>query len=409
MQYLGGKAKVTITLPQSAVDKDFENVVPSLNFKEDGRDNIADWYSALSPDNPVAEGSPIPGASWKASRLESPGAGGEESYQIEILTSAGSDNTLEISFADGYTMRIYTDTAESGNGIGIIELDGVYKTNRAPKSALVDTITTDAAGKAVSKLLPLGKYTVKELYAPNGYVTDDRAYEVELKYKDQFTPFVWENLALTNTHYMTEIELEKVFETAYESKTYEKGSGAVFGLYAGETLTGTGDTDLSASVDAGSLIDIITVDDNGKAKATVKLPEGIYYIKELATRNGYILNDIPFYFVAGEDDTVTSTPCSIGYDDTGSISAEDGVSARVVLVSAGKAAITVETQERYPMPGITIDGTMYALTEDLAASSAFLLLRRKNAHLGEAPKTPVSILTPHLTPLTLLFNSPYVS
>lgn len=43
------------------------------------------------------------------------------------------------------------------------------------------------------------------------------------------------------------------------------------------------------------------------------------------------------------------------------------------------------------------------------ASSAFLLLRRKNAHLGETPKTPVSILTPHLTPSTLPFNSPYVS
>ena len=48
------------------------------------------------------------------------------------------------------------------------------------------------------------------------------------------------------------------------------------------------------------------------------------------------------------------------------------------------------------------------VSNDLA-SSAFLLLRRKNAHLGENPKIPVSILTPHLTPLTLPFNSPYVS
>ena len=47
--------------------------------------------------------------------------------------------------------------------------------------------------------------------------------------------------------------------------------------------------------------------------------------------------------------------------------------------------------------------------EVATTSSAFLLLRRKNAYLGEAPKTPVLILTPHLTPLTLLFNSPYVS
>ena len=119
--------KTTITLPQSAVDKDFKYIVPTLNFKENGKDNILDWYKALSPDNPIAEGSPIPGVSWRAERIESGKTGEAESYRIEILSNQTKDNPMEITFADGYTMSLYAETAESGNGVGIIELDGIYK------------------------------------------------------------------------------------------------------------------------------------------------------------------------------------------------------------------------------------------------------------------------------------------
>ena len=372
MFYSGGSMKTILTLPQSAVDRDYRCVVPTLNFREDGRDNIIDWYSALTPDQPENSGSPIPGVSWKASRIESAKTGEQESYRIEIVSDQNADDPMEITFADGYTMTLFADTAESGNGVGVIVLDNVYKTNRASLGQLVDTITTDAEGKAVSKLLPLGRYIIRESKAPSGYVTDERSYEAELKYQDQFTPLVWEDLDLKNEFFTVELELAKVFETAYGSGIYQPSSGAVFGLYNAEALTRNCAEDQAAEllgiIDANTLLDIIKVDENGKAKAKVKLPYGTYYLRELSAKSGYLLNDMPFYFVVREEAEDASQPCRFGYGEDGSILAEDGIAAQVVMQSAGCAEILVETQVRYPMPKIEIDGTAYALTEDQAGA-----------------------------------------
>ena len=360
MYYAGGVMKTTITLPQSAVDKDFKYIVPTLNFKENGKDNILDWYKALSPDNPIAEGSPIPGVSWRAERIESGKTGEAESYRIEILSNQTKDNPMEITFADGYTMSLYAETAESGNGVGIIELDGIYKTNRAPKSTLVDTITTDADGKAVSKLLPLGKYIVMELDAGAGYTTSTKAYEVELKYENQFVPLVWEKLELLNEKTSVEIDLEKGFETAYQSKTYTKGGGAVFGLYAGEEFTAAETKEgYIRSVKAGTLLDILTPDENGKALSSIKIPDGSYYVKEISTRSDYKVNEMPFYFAAGEEKEDVSLPCKFEYTD-------DGISGEIVQESFGIANVYLRVQKRYPMPSLTINGNEYALSESMA-------------------------------------------
>ena len=195
MYYQGGVMKVTLTIPQAAVDSDFQYLVPTLNFvkyekDESGEhrtDHRIDWYAKLTPDHPVSSGTPYDGVSWKAVRHESAESGEKESYTIEIVSNQDAESPLEITYADGYTMTLYQDEAESGNGVGVAVLDSVYKTTRASMGALVDTITTNAEGKAVSKLLPLGKYIVRELDAGSGYVTDASAYEVELSYKNQFT------------------------------------------------------------------------------------------------------------------------------------------------------------------------------------------------------------------------------
>lgn len=55
----------------------------------------------------------------------------------------------------------------------------VYQDNE-----LVDTIITDKNGEAISKNLNVGTYTVKEVKTNQGYVLDDRKYQVEIK-KDQ--------------------------------------------------------------------------------------------------------------------------------------------------------------------------------------------------------------------------------
>lgn len=370
MFYSGGTMKAILQMPQSAVDKNYRNIVPTLNFQEDGKDNLVDWYSALTPDTPETGGTPIPGVSWKASRIESEKAGKAESYRIEILSDQNADSPMKITFADGYTMTMFADTAESGNGVGVIVLDNLYKTSRASLGQLVDTITTDEQGKAASKLLPLGKYIVKEIKAPNGYVTDGNVYEAELVYKDQFTPLVWESLNLQNEYFTVEIDLEKIFETAYKTKDYQPSGGAVFGLYNAEELEGASSSETQQTkIEKDTLLNILTVDENGKARSGMKLPYGIYYIKELAVKNGYILHEMPFYFAVGEDDTLTSESCEFGYGEDGSIAAADGVAGKIVMQSSGRARILIETQARTPMPSIRIDDISFDLEKKLEKGS----------------------------------------
>ena len=74
--------------------------------------------------------------------------------------------------------------------------DGTVKVK---KDTVVDTITTGNDGRVTSKLLYLGKYTVKEVSAPNGYVLDDKSYDVDIQYKDDTTEVVEETLKLTNS------------------------------------------------------------------------------------------------------------------------------------------------------------------------------------------------------------------
>ena len=48
------------------------------------------------------------------------------------------------------------------------------------KDELVDTITTSGTGADWSKELPLGRYKLMEIAAPEGYALSDEVYEVEL-------------------------------------------------------------------------------------------------------------------------------------------------------------------------------------------------------------------------------------
>lgn len=328
MYYFGGYMKALMEIPQSAVDKDFDRVMPDMGF---------DWYSKLTPSEPVITYEPARGTKVTATRHENAETGQAESYTIEIISKQTEENPFAVKFADGYTMTFYAAEAASGNGVGILVLDGVYKTTRYTLSELVETVRTDETGRAVSSLLPLGKYIVRELEAPNGYVLTGQKADAELIYADQFTPVVWAETSADNKFVTTEIELFKVLETAYQSGQFVPGSGAVFGLYADDKL-----------------VDIFASDSSGRVLRKVKLPLGsICCVKELQAPGTHETDGTPYYFTA--EDVLAETQ-SFNY-------VADGISGSIVMERSGAAELTVNTLTRYPHPAITINGDSYILSQ----------------------------------------------
>lgn len=98
----------------------------------------------------------------------------------EVFSSVTkADGIYQPVFAvKGLTGAVYEITAAED----IITPDG---TLRYAAGAVVDTVTTDETGLAESKPLYLGKYEVREITAPIGYVLNAEVHTAELVYAGQ--------------------------------------------------------------------------------------------------------------------------------------------------------------------------------------------------------------------------------
>ena len=379
MYYKGGVCYATIKMPASAVDHLYEDIVPTLNFMHyDSEGNKVplklDWYSTLSPTKPRVEFTSRDGLSdgitVVAKRIESLEAGGETMYEVEIVTNQGEDTPLELTFADGYTMDIYCAETASGSGVGVLDLSNVYKTTRYTQSHLIETITTDANGKATSKLLPLGKYIIRELAAEEKYLNDSKEQLVELKYKNQFTPLVWNLNTFENQYFTAQLDLSKILETGFQSSQYkppQPGQVVKFGLYAAEEIKAAHSGILQVftkKIKKDTLLDVFTItyEENGSILVNTKLPEGRYYLKEMKTTEDHILSDLKYHFAVKEEAGDYSEDTAFDYVN------HDGIYGRFVLEEKHHVKTIIMVEARLPMPAISIDGLSYPLDADFTAA-----------------------------------------
>lgn len=174
----------------------------------------------------------------------------------------------------------------------ITTLDG---TVRYEQGALVDTVTTDDDGVAKSKELYLGKYTVIEKTAPNGYVHNAAKYDAELTYAGQNVSVTSTDISVYNDRQKVSVSLKKEME---EDKTFNLGknneiSSVQFGVYANEDIKASnGDV-----IPKDALITFANCDKNGSIVFDCDLPVGFkWYVKEIATDAHYILSDTKYEF-----------------------------------------------------------------------------------------------------------------
>ena len=190
----------------------------------------------------------------------------------------------------------------------IVTLDGTVHANAGDDVA---EITTDENGYAETDLLYLGKYEIKEVQAPYGYVRNSESQFVELTYAGQeIAVRDTVNASFVNDYQSVEISLSKVMENdeLFGIGNNNEYLSVRFGLFAAEDIQAADGT----VIPADGLISEISLDENMTAVIAEKIPFGKYYVQEIATDEHYVLNGekylVTFEYM-GQEVTTVSIDC----------------------------------------------------------------------------------------------------
>ena len=147
------------------------------------------------------------------------------------------------------------------------------------KGEVVSIITTGNDGIAKLGNLPLGKYIITEISAPEGMVLNKESQNIELKYAGESVAVVFEDIEVENKRQKVSINVIKK-----DSETQKGLEKAEFTLYAMEDIL---DVDGNVLVKANTAIEKVTTGIDGIAKFKADLPLFTYYIKETKSPYGY--------------------------------------------------------------------------------------------------------------------------
>lgn len=187
---------------------------------------------------------------------------------------------------------VYENRPLAGAVFDIIAAEDIYDVYGKllyKKGDVVDTVTTGADGKATSRPIHLGKYVVVEVVAPQGFVLDETQHAVTLGFDSEVTEVITKQITIYNQRQKAEINMKKLVEMPENTHNgFNPYKDILFGLYAkGDVLAADG----SVIVPQDRLLEIITIDADGNAVIKTDLPYGSYYVKELQTAAGYVLDD----------------------------------------------------------------------------------------------------------------------
>lgn len=237
---------------------------------------------------------------------------------------------------------IYTpDRQTDENGNRILEVIGCVP---AVKGAVVATLTTDESGEASLDSLPLGKYQVVEVQPPSGFAICEEPKEVTLSYADEHTEIVYGEAQFVNARVKPGLSLIKT-----DTVNSYPVAGATYGIYTKEDILSAAGEVL---VKADDLVDTAVTDESGKAVFEADLPLGLYYVKEVESPAGYLLDETAYDVDFSYTQEMAATP---------TVEKQLEMKDKPIIVEVSKTDITTGKELRgATLEVIDSDGNVYA-------------------------------------------------
>ena len=242
-----------------------------------------------------------------------------------------------------------SETAEPVEGaVYEIYADGDIKTGdntiRNTSGELIDTVTTDDTGTALSQELYLGNYTVKEKETPDGYKLDTEEHKVSVEYADAVTPVVIATLEV-------EDEPNNIFIQKIDSETEKTLPGAKLQL-----------------IDAdGNVIEEWTTTDEESHKISYISKPGTYILHEEKAPDGYLkADDIEINYEGGIIETpfvMKDVPIQAEIEKIDAKTEKSLPGATLQLIDADKKVVDEWTTDGKPHSLYAIAKGTYTLHE----------------------------------------------
>jgi len=192
-----------------------------------------------------------------------------------------SGDTIKVELEDGETEELIIENEKKKGQIKVIKVDkdnneikleGVEFEILNSKGGVIDKIKTNKEGIAKTKKLPInGEYIIRETRTLENYVFNEK--DIKVKIKDEGVQEI-------------KIENQKIKGKIKILKT-SKDDNPITGEKAGTPLKGVVFEIFDIN---NNKIEGVTTNRNGIAQ-TSELEKGLYYIKEVSTREEYILNE----------------------------------------------------------------------------------------------------------------------
>ncbi len=263
-----------------------------------------------------------------------------ESYQGSMITDSAGCAVSEILPLDTYFVK------ERQSSEGYLLDPNLYEVTISEKSKAEDVFTE---ASAVSEILPLDTYFVKERQSSEGYLLDPNLYEVTISEKSKAEDVFTEAI----------VSREKVIDRTVRVVKVDADTGKVIPLKNTQfRLLDEERNPLFFSIEGETeKTDVFQTDESGEWTFPIRLVYGTYYLEEVQAPNGYLKGELLEFEIRETDSE--ENPLTIQY-------ADENVMGKVVITKVCK-----ETQKK-------LDGAVFEIcaAEDIVTPDGTLRLKK---------------------------------